>query len=167
MTFFFRKSHSIIFFYIWAMPKNTDFVRFFKPIILCSFFGTLILPEFLSNQHGIWTPYPQSGVCYDFSKSPSMCYRDYPGFFGSLYSWMPKGSFCLLVKWADTAICCYSNANSSQAHLSSEQILPFGLHDSRPIIGSNVVSIVYMSVILHSLPGGWTGYPYFQIDSTL
>ena len=45
--------------------------------------------------------------------SSSMFFRIYPGFSGSLYSWKAKGSFCLLVKWADTALCCSSNAKGS------------------------------------------------------
>ena len=95
--------------------KVLIFLRFFKLIILCRFFGTLFLPEFLSNHYGIWTPYPQScrKVCYNFSKSSSMFFQDYPGFSGSLYYWMPKDSFCLLVKWADTALGCPSNAKGS------------------------------------------------------
>ena len=60
-------------------PNILIFVWFLELIILCRFFGTLFLPAFLSNQHGIWTPYPQSSreVCYDFSESSSIFFRDF------------------------------------------------------------------------------------------
>ena len=62
--------------------------------------------------------------CYDFSKSSIMFFRIYPEFSGSLY--------------------CSAKAKDSICSLVSEQILPFGLHDSRPIIGSNVGSMMYI-----------------------
>ena len=100
-------------FYIWAMPNRLILQRNFKLFILARFCKTLFLPEFLSNHYEIWTPYSQSSqvFCYDFSKTA--IFRIIPGFSGSLYSWMAKGSFCLLVKWADTALCCSSNAKGS------------------------------------------------------
>ena len=81
------------------------FVRLFKLIILCRLFGTLLLPEFLSNQHGIWTPYPQSSweVCYDFISQPACSSGIIQDFLDHYILEFQKGSFCLLVKWADTA----------------------------------------------------------------
>ena len=38
-----------------------------------------------------------------FLRHPSCSFGLIHGFSGSLYSWMAKGSFCLLVKWTDTA----------------------------------------------------------------
>ena len=45
-------------------PNILCFGWFFKRIILCRFCQKLFLPDFLSNQHGIWTPYSQSIVRY-------------------------------------------------------------------------------------------------------
>ena len=104
-----EKVNISIILYIFIFPNILIFVRFFKLIILCRFFGRLFLPEFLSNQHEICARYSQSSqeVCYNFS---IVFFRIYPWFSGSLYSWMAKGSFCPLVKWADTVLCCSSNA---------------------------------------------------------
>ena len=95
-------------------PNILSFQRDFKLLFLGRFCKTLFLPEFFSDQLEL-TQHSQSSQdgCYDFSKSSSMFFRIYPWFHGSLYSWMAKGNFCLLVKWADTALCCSSNAKRS------------------------------------------------------
>ena len=79
------------------------------------FCKTLFLPEFLPNQLEILTQHSQCNQegCCGFSNTSIVLLRINPGFSGSLYSWMAKGSFCLLVKWADTALCCSSNAKGS------------------------------------------------------
>ena len=84
-------------------------------LFLASFCKTLFLPECLSNQLEILTQHSQCSQegWYDFSKTPIVFFRNNPGFSGSLYSWMAKDSFCLLGKWADTALCCSSNAKGS------------------------------------------------------
>ena len=98
----------------------------FIPFILCRCF--LAISPQVPNQHEIWTRYTQSSQVYwyDFSKSFIIFFRIYPWLSGSLYSWKAKGSFCLLVKWAD-----------------SEQIL--ALYGSRPILCTNACIIVYVA----------------------
>ena len=102
----FLSNINLVIFRLW--PNMLSFVWFFKLIILCRFCQALFLPELLSNQHLIWTPYSQSSqvFCYDFTKSSSIPFRIYPGFSWSQccssYMSNANGSICLLAKWADT-----------------------------------------------------------------
>ena len=101
------------YFYIWAIYWFYNGTL--NLLFLARFCKTLFLPDFLSNHYENWTPYSQSSqvFCNDCSKTSIVFFRINPGFSGSLYSWMAKDSFCLLVKWVDTALCCSSNAKGS------------------------------------------------------
>ena len=92
--------------YIWAMPKYIGFslLLLFCAGFLRRYFSLSFDPINMKFGHDILRVVRYMYTAMMFL---SMFFRIYSGFSGSLHSWKSKGSFCLLVKWADTALCCF------------------------------------------------------------
>ena len=116
-------------------PNILSFVWFFKVIILCRFCQTLFLPEYLSIQLEILLQHSQS--------SHPLCSSGFIQDFLDHYNALQR-QYLLTCKVRKYCI--------------------LALYDSKPIVGFNVGSMVYMSghspFIAWMKTGGWTEFPY-------
>ena len=82
-------------------------------LFLARFCKTLFLPEFFSNQLEHNTPRLVRRGAMTFLSHPTYSSGFIHDFLHHYTFEWQKGNFCLLVKWADTALCCSSNAKDS------------------------------------------------------
>ena len=152
--------------YIWAMPQIYWVLSGSLNLLFCagfviSYFSLSFYPINMEFGHRIPRVFRYSAMTF---LSHQACYSGLSRISGSLYSLKAKGSFCLLVKWAETALCCFSKAKGSICLLVKGAVTAFWLARQYAYNRVHISSMMYMLfdspfIIAWMKTWGWTDFP--------